>query len=197
MKKKGWIIFSVVLFFLISIVFSAMWIWENHKAKVILKTLEIITGNQVQSLSTYLPEADKLEELLVLPEKSTEVPEDGKVYIPESVQTIIDEQKTGKNEKETQKKTKKFKKQVDEWVELFGYLLPNHISPDDIAEEDAEAVVAIVRAKMTTGDVMKMALMVEGGLTNEEKQEIYSIMTEKFTEEELTVLVQIYRKYTE
>ena len=197
MKKKRWIVLLVVLLLLFGIGFSVAWVWNQHKAKLILKTLQTIAPEQVQQVYSILPSADTLEQMFSLPEHSTLVSENQTIVIPESVQAVIDAAKTGDTPTETERKKQKFKKQINEWVELFSYLLPENVKAEDIAEEDVEAVVSVVRSKMTTGEAMKLATMAEGGLSDEEKQEIFKILSQKFTEDELTMLVQIYRKYTE
>lgn len=196
MKRKGRIVFLVVLLLLFLIGFSVMWMWTYHKAKLLAKTIEFVVPEET-NISMYLPKADTIEQAFGLETEKTQLPADKVIIIPESVQSVIDAEKTGNTPKETEQKRKKLKKQVNEWIELFSYLLPPHIAPEDIEEQDVEAVVAIVRPKMSTGEAMKMAAMAEGGLTGEEKQKVYKILSEKFTEDELTVLVQIYRKYTE
>lgn len=196
MKRKRRIVFGVVLLLLFLIGFSAMWMWTHHKAMVLVKTMQIVVPEETD-ISAYLPSADTLEQAFCLPQDTTQLSEDKIIVIPETVQSTIEAEKNGNTPKETEQKRKKLKKQVNEWIELFGYLLPPHIAPEDIEEQDVEAVVAIVRPKMSTGDAMKLAAMAEGGLTGEEKQAMYKLLSEKFTEDELTVLVQIYRKYTE
>ena len=197
MKKKRRGVLLVLLVFLLGLVFGTVWVWKNHKAMLILQALEIIAPKQEGQTVISLPPADTLEAMLSLPGGTTDLPKDKKIVIPASVQKTVDAVKQGDTPEETEKKTKKHKQQINEWVQLFSYLLPDNVKPEDIAEEDVDVVVAIVRTKMTTGEVMKLTAYADGGLTNDEKMLIHKKLSEKFTEDELTVLVQIYRKYTE
>ena len=203
-KKKTWLVWLIIFVLCFGIAFSGMYMWRYHKARILLMAMETVRPKTEEGFDGLFPPADSLETILSLPSGSTSLPEDGTIEISEELHARIkvwvaeyfdEEDDAGATQNTGTKKRNKRRK--NEWFELFKYMLPSNLTEDDIDEKDIDTVAAIVTPKLTMSEALQMAEWMVDGLTEAERQDVVSFLKSRFTEEELTVLIQIYRKYTQ